>query len=334
MSKVFIIAEAGVNHNGSIELAKCLVDSAAEAGADTVKFQTFRAEKMTSKFAPKAAYQEETTSGSESQLDMLKKLELDSNAHVEIIEYCRKKSIMFLSAPFDIESVDLLDKLGLEMFKIPSGGVTDLPYLERIGSLGKKVIMSTGMADLKEIEEALDVLTRSGTSKEDITILHCNTEYPTPVEDTNLAAMLTMKKVFKANVGYSDHTTGTEVPIAAVALGASMIEKHFTLDKGMEGPDHRMSLEPHEFKSMVEAIRNIEKALGDGRKKPSKSEAGNRRIVRKSIVAGRDIKKGEIFTEENITAKRPGSGISPMRWHDVIGKVAKRDFRKDEVLTL
>jgi N,N'-diacetyllegionaminate synthase len=265
---------------------------------------------------------------------MVKKLELSFDDFVALKEYCDKLNIMFLSTPFDFESIDFLNDLGLEIFKIPSGEITNLPYLEKIGKLGKKVILSTGMADLGEIEDALDILISCGTKKENITVLHCNTEYPTPYEDVNLLAMLTIKEAFKVKVGYSDHTLGIEIPIAAVALGASVIEKHFTLDKNMEGPDHKASLEPHELKAMIDAIVNIEKALGNGMKKPSKSELKNKDIVRKSIVAKREIKKGEIFTEDNITVKRPGTGISPMRWYEVLGKVAPKDYKEDELIKI
>jgi N,N'-diacetyllegionaminate synthase len=333
-NKTFIIAEAGVNHNGSIEIAKKMIEVAKECGADAVKFQTFKAEKVISKYAPKAEYQKQTTGETDSQLEMVKKLELSFDDFIVLKEYCDKLNIMFLSTPFDFESIDFLDDLGLEIFKIPSGEITNLPYLEKIGKLGKKVILSTGMADLGEIEDALDILTSCGTKKEDITILHCNTEYPTPYENVNLLAMLTIKEALKVKVGYSDHTLGIEVPIAAVALGASVTEKHFTLDKKMEGPDHKASLEPHELKAMIDAIRNIEKSLGNGIKKPSKSELKNKDIVRKSIVAKRKIKKGEIFTENNITVKRPGNGISPMRWYEVLGKVALKDYKEDELIEL
>jgi N,N'-diacetyllegionaminate synthase len=333
-NKTFIIAEAGVNHNGSIEIAKKMIEVAKECGADAIKFQTFKAEKVISKYAPKAEYQKQTTGEADSQLEMVKKLELSFDDFIALKEYCDKLNIMFLSTPFDFESIDFLNDLGLEIFKIPSGEITNLPYLEKIGKLGKKVILSTGMADLGEIEDALDILTSCGTKKEDITILHCNTEYPTPYEDVNLLAMLTIKEAFKVKVGYSDHTLGIEVPIAAVSLGASVIEKHFTLDKNMEGPDHKASLEPHELKAMIDAIRNIEKSLGNGIKKPSKSELKNKDIARKSIVAKREIKKGEVFTEDNITVKRPGNGISPMRWYEVLGKVASRDYKEDELIEL
>lgn len=330
--KVFIIAEIGVNHNGNVETAKELINVAVEAGADAVKFQTSEADKGISKFAPKAEYQKKTTGENESQLEMAKKLVLNKEAHIELMNDCRKKGIIFLSTPFDLESIDLLNDLGLETIKIPSGEITDLPYLRKIGSLKKKIIMSTGMANLDEIEVALDILTSTGTPKENITVLHCNTAYPTPFEDVNLLAMLAIRDAFKVNVGYSDHTLGIEVPVAAAVLGASVIEKHFTLDRAMKGPDHKASLEPRELKAMVSAIRNIESALGDGIKKASPSESQNEAVARKSIVAAREIKKGEILTGENITAKRPGTGISPMEWDNVIGRAAKKHFKADELI--
>jgi N,N'-diacetyllegionaminate synthase len=334
LKRVIVIAEAGVNHNGNIVLAKKLIDSAYEAGADAVKFQTFKAEKLISKNAPKAEYQKQSTDSNESQFEMIKKLELDLETHKELLSYCNKKNIKFLSTPFDLDSIDLLNKLGLNIFKIGSGEITNLPYLRKIGSLKKKVIISTGMSDLGEIEDALDILISSGTSKENITVLHCNTEYPTPIEDVNLKAMLTIKNAFDINIGYSDHTLGIEVPIAAVALGATVIEKHFTLDKTMEGPDHKASLEPHELKQMVCSIRNIEKAMGNGIKKPSLSEKKNINIARKSLIASKEIKKGEIFSENNLTVKRPGNGISPMRWDEFIGKVVTKDYNADDLIEL
>ncbi|WP_295147382.1 N-acetylneuraminate synthase [uncultured Campylobacter sp.] len=332
MKKVFIIAEAGVNHNGGIELAKKLIDAAAEAKADAVKFQTFKTELCVSKNAKKASYQEQTTGKDESQFEMIKKLELNADAHKELIKYCKFKNIMFLSTPFDSDSIELLDGFGLEIFKIPSGEITNLPYLRQIGRLNKKIILSTGMANLGEVEAAINALTQSGTDRENIALLHANTQYPTPMRDVNLKAMLTMKEAFKLDVGYSDHTLGIEVPIAAVALGASIIEKHFTLDKNMQGPDHRASLEPSELKAMVEAIRNIELALGNGVKKASPSESENINVARKSIVAKTGIKKGEIFSEKNLCAKRPGNGISPMRWDETIGKTAQKDYKQDELI--
>lgn len=334
MNRVFIIAEAGVNHNGNIDIAKRMIDSAAVADVDAVKFQTFRAEYLVSKSAPKAEYQKNSTLRAESQLEMLKKMELDIDSHRILIDYCKEKNIEFLSSAFDLESVDLLNDLGLETFKIPSGEITNLPYLRKIGGLKKQVIMSTGMADMKEVKDALGILIEAGTKKKDITVLHCNTEYPTAIEDVNLLAMLTMKKELGVEVGYSDHTLGIEVPIAAVALGAKVIEKHFTLDRNMEGPDHKASLEPARLGAMVRAIRDVEKALGGGIKNPSVSELKNKAITRKSVVALRDIKKGELFTDENIIPKRPGMGISPMDWDSIINRRAKRDFQCDEMIEL
>lgn len=334
MGKVFIIAEAGVNHNGKLDLAKGLVDAAKDAGADAIKFQTFKAEKVISRYALKAQYQKRTTSCKESQLDMVKKLELSFSQFRELYEYCKKKNMLFLSTPFDLESIDFLMQLGLSIFKIPSGEITNLPYLRKVGGLRKKIMLSTGMADLKEIKNALDILTKSGTSKKNITILHCTTEYPAPLEDVNLLAMLTIKDAFKVNVGYSDHTLGIEVPVAAAAIGAAVIEKHFTLDRNLPGPDHKASLEPDEFKQMVKEIRNIEKALGCAAKKASPLELKNQLIVRKSIVAATNIKKGEILSEKNITAKRPGTGLSPMLWDKIIGKKSRKDFLEDELIAL
>jgi len=334
-NKTFIIAEAGVNHNGSLDLALQMVDAAVAAGADAVKFQTFKAEKIIAVNAPKAAYQKETAGSDESQLEMVRKLELNEAAHESLFKYCGDKGILFLSSPFDLESIDLLDRLGVNTFKIPSGEITNLPYLRQLGALRKKLIMSTGMADLGEIEDALVVLMNVGTAPRDITVLHCNTEYPTPFEDVNLKAMMTMKAAFPGIVvGYSDHTPGIEVSIAAAALGAKVLEKHFTLDRRMEGPDHRASLEPHELQTMVSAIRNIEKAMGNGIKKPSPSELKNKPISRKSIVAAIPIMKGEVLTEENLTVKRPGTGISPMHWDEVLGKNASKDFGTDELIFL
>ncbi|MFX4235824.1 N-acetylneuraminate synthase [Aliarcobacter butzleri] len=332
MNKVFIIAEAGVNHNGSIDLAKKLIDVASESGVDAVKFQTFKAENLVSKNAQKAEYQKQTTDKNESQFDMIKKLELDVDTHKELMLYCKTKNIMFLSTPFDHDSIDLLSDLGLEIFKIPSGEITNLPYLRHIGKLKKKVILSTGMADIGEIEDALDILINAGTKKENITVLHANTMYPTPMEDVNLKAMVTIGNTFDIAFGYSDHTLGIEVDIAAVAMGACCIEKHFTLDKTMEGPDHKASLEPDELKAMVKAIRNIELALGSCVKKPSKSEIPNIQIARKSIVAKMDIKKGELLFEDNLTIKRPGNGISPMRWDEIVGTIATKDYKEDEII--
>jgi N,N'-diacetyllegionaminate synthase len=331
--KVLIIAEAGVNHNGDLKTAKRLIDFAAEAGADLVKFQTFAADRLVSVQAPKADYQIQTTNASETQHAMLKKLELTRTMHEKLIAHCRKRGIGFFSTGFDPQSIDLLVELGLERFKIPSGEITNLPYLRHIGRYGMPVILSTGMANLEEIEVALDVLGSSGTSRDKVTVLHCNTEYPTPMEDVNLKAMCSIRDALGVNVGYSDHTLGIEVPIAAVALGASVIEKHFTLDRALPGPDHLASLEFEELKEMVSAIRNIEKALGDGIKRPSPSEAKNIQVVRKSIVAKKEISKGELFGEDNLTVKRPAIGISPMLWDTIIGKVAQKDFTIDEIIT-
>jgi len=289
---VFIIAEAGVNHNGDFATAKKMIDAAVDAGADAIKFQTFRAEKLVNKFAPKTEYQKKTTTGNEPQIKMLKVLELGDDEHLQLMNYCLEKNILFLSSPFDLESIEFLNQLGLEIFKIPSGEITNLPYLRKIGSLRKKIILSTGMATLGEIKDALDILIKARTLKEDITVLHCNTEYPTPYNDVNLRAMNVMKKAFDVKIGYSDHTPGVEVSVAAVALGARVIEKHFTLDKNMKGPDHKASLEPNELKMMVRAIRNIEKALGKEAKAPSPSEVKNKNVIRKTIVASKKIKKG------------------------------------------
>ena len=331
MNKVFIIAEAGVNHNGSIELAKQLIEKGAEAGVDAVKFQSFKASKLVTVNAEKADYQiANTGNNDENQYDMIKKLELDYDKHQELMDYAISKNVMFLSSAFDLESIDLLVDLDLSVFKIPSGEITNLPYLRKIALTKKPVILSTGMATLGEIEEALEVLKNNGTT--DVTVLHCNTEYPTPMSDVNLTAMNTMKDAFKVKVGYSDHTLGIEVPIAAVALGAVVIEKHFTLDKTMEGPDHKASLEPDELKQMVKSIRNIEKALGTGVKTPTDSERKNKPIARKSIVAKVPISIGEIFSEENLEIKRPGTGISPMLWDEIIGSKATKDYQADELI--
>jgi len=328
-----IIAEAGVNHNGSIETAGQLIETAAEARADLVKFQTFSADRLVTGSASKANYQLETTSTSESQLEMIRKLELSREMHEELIVHCQKCGIGFFSTGFDPQSVDLLAELGLDRFKIPSGEITNLPYLRHIGQYGKPVILSTGMAKLGEIEVALEVLEASGTLRERVTVLHCNTEYPTPMADVNLKAMLAIRDALGVQVGYSDHTLGIEVPIAAVAMGATVIEKHFTLDRNLPGPDHRASLEPDELKAMVQAIRNIELALsGDGLKHPSPSESKNLEIVRKSLVALAPIKAGESFTQANLGVKRPGSGISPMRWDEFIGRPANRDYQTDELI--
>jgi len=333
-NKVFIIAEAGVNHNGSIEIAKKLIDVAISSGADAVKFQTFKAVNVVSKNAPKAEYQNITTNPIESQFDMIQKLELDADTHKELINYCLKKGIIFLSTPFDHDSINLLNLLGLEIFKIPSGEITNLPYLRHIGGLNKKIILSTGMSSLKEVGNALDILIKSGTSKNNISVLHANTMYPTPMKDVNLRAMKTIADFYNIKFGYSDHTIGIEVAIAAVAMGASIIEKHFTLDKLMDGPDHIASLEPFELQAMVSAIRNIEMALGDGIKKPTISEKPNINIARKSIVASCEIKKGEIFSERNLAVKRPGNGLSPMKWDKIIGIKASKDYKFDELIEL
>lgn len=331
---VLCIAEAGVNHNGDLELAKRLVDVAVDAGADAVKFQTFKADKVVSRGAQKAEYQKQTTSVDESQYEMIKKLELDENAHRELIRHCNEKQIMFLSTPFDHDSIELLNNFGMSIFKIPSGEITNLPYLRHIGSLGKAVILSTGMSDLGEIEDALDTLIGAGVPKEKITVLHATTEYPCPMDEVNLRAIQTIRAAFGVKVGYSDHTQGIEVAIAAVALGASVIEKHFTLDRNLPGPDHKASLEPEELKAMVAAIRNIEIALGDGIKRLTPSEVRNKPIARKSLVACQPIRSGEVFSAQNITAKRPGTGISPMRWDEIIGRTAPRDFSADELIEL
>lgn len=332
MEHVFIIAEAGDNHNGKFELALQLVDKAVEAGADCVKFQTFVTENVVSKFAEKAEYQKENTGADENQYEMIKKLELSFDQFREIQAYCQKKGIIFLSTPFDLDSIDFLQEINIPFWKIPSGEITNLPYLIRIAKTGKDIILSTGMSTMEEIANALDILKSNGAGN--ITLLHCNTEYPTPYEDVNLRAMKTLKDTFQIPVGYSDHTQGIEVPIAAVASGACVIEKHFTLDKTMEGPDHKASLEPDELKNMVSAIRNIEKAMGAKEKFPTKSEKKNITIARKSIVAKCDIKKGEKLTEDNLYVKRPGDGISPMKWFEVIGTTAIRDFKEDELIEL
>ena len=332
MSKIFVIAEAGDNHNGNFELALQLVDKAVEAGADCVKFQTFVTEEMMSATAQKADYQKEQTDSDENQFDMVKKLELSFDDFRKIQAYCDKKGIMFLSTPFDILSVEFLNSIGIPFWKIPSGEINNLPYLIQIAKTGKDVILSTGMSTVEEIAEAIKVLKEHGAGK--ITLLHCNTEYPTPFEDVNLLAMKSLKEQFQVEVGYSDHTLGIEVAIAAAAMGASVIEKHFTLDKTMEGPDHQASLEPDELKQMIQSIRNIEASMGDGYKKPSNSERKNTVIARKSIVARRPIAVGEVFTEENLAIKRPGDGMSPMRWFDVIGKTATKNYEKDEQITL
>lgn len=330
---VLIIAEAGVNHNGSMEIAKKLVDAAVAAGADIVKFQTFKAERLVSKNAKKAEYQKKNMGdGNDSQFEMLKKLELSKLDHEELIAYCHQRGIRFWSTAFDFESMDYLHSLNLGLWKIPSGEITNYPFIRKIASYREPVIMSTGMCDETDIRNAIQVLKQYGIGKELITILHCNTQYPTPYKDVNLKAMLTIKKEFGIRIGYSDHTQGIEVPIAAVALGAEVIEKHFTLDRNLPGPDHKASLEPAELKAMVSAIRNIEQALGDGIKKVSDSERANMAVSRKSIVAACPIKKGEIFTEENLTVKRPGNGISPMKWQEVVGTTATKDYQEEDLI--
>ena len=332
-NKVFIIAEAGVNHNGSVLLAKKLIDVAVDAGADAVKFQTFKAKSIVSKNAPKAEYQKTTAIKNETQFEMIKKLELDIDAHRELIKYCNQRGIIFLSSPFGLDSVVFLNKLGLKIFKIPSGEITNMPYLRKIGSLNKRVILSTGMANLDEIGEALDILVSSGTNKQNIIVLHCSTEYYTPMKNANLKAMLTIKDAFKVRVGYSDHTLGIEASIAAVALGASVIEKHFTLNRNMQGPDHKASLEPDELKVLVRSIRNIEMALGNGIKRPTKQEEKNKELIRKSIVAKINIPKGTKITQNMFDIKRPGTGIVPKFIDKLVGRYAKVEIRKDEPIT-
>lgn len=333
-TRTLIIAEAGVNHNGDLDLARQLIDAAADAGVDYVKFQTFKASKLASRHAEKAQYQSENMGEGGSQLDMLRKLELSEAAHEEIIQYCQKKGVNFLSTAFDTDSIDLLKKFGVRLGKIPSGEVTNLPYLRKMAASFEEIILSTGMSNLEEVGNAIEVLVSSGMPKENISILHCNTQYPTPMEDVNLKAMNTIADRFQVKVGYSDHTLGIEVPIAAVAMGAEIIEKHFTLDRTLPGPDHKASLEPGDLKEMVRCIRNIEKALGTGVKAMSHSESANVAIARKSIVAARRIPAGELFSAENLEVKRPGTGISPMLWDEVIGQTAKRDFEEDELIEL
>lgn len=335
MSKTLIIAEAGVNHNGSLEQAKKLIDNAASAGVDFVKFQTFKADNIATKTAKRAEYQNANTKDTDSQYEMLKKLELSDEDHEVLIAYAKEQSVSFLSTGFDLQSLDYLYSVGIRLAKIPSGEITNYPYLKRIAQLFSQVIMSTGMATMCEIKAAIKVLEDNGVARENLTVLHCNTEYPTPMADVNLKAMLHIQQELGVNVGYSDHTLGVEVPIAAVALGATVIEKHFTLDRTLPGPDHKASLEPEELKAMVQSIRNIEKAIsGSGVKEPSPSEIKNKAIARKSLVAAVPIAKGEVFTENNITAKRPGTGVSPMHWEEVLGKTAIRDFTEDELLEL
>lgn len=333
---VLIIAEAGVNHNGSLDIAKKLVDKAVEVGVDIIKFQTFKAEKLVSKSAKQAEYQKKNigSSADDSQYNMLKKLELSEQDHQELMAYCKKKGIRFWSTAFDFDSIDYLHSLNLGLWKIPSGEITNYPYIKKIAQYQEPVILSTGMCEMSDIYAAMKVLQENGVQKDQITILHCNTEYPTPYEDVNLLAMQQIQHEFDVAVGYSDHTKGIEVPIAAVALGASVIEKHFTLDRNMEGPDHKASLEPDELKAMVSAIRNIENALGSSNKTVSESERKNIAIARKSIVAACPIKKGDVLTEDNLTVKRPGTGISPMQWEKVIGTKATKDFAEEEMISL
>lgn len=335
MNRTLIIAEAGVNHNGDIEKAKQLIDVAAEAGVDYVKFQTFKANKLVTKSAKRAAYQDKNTKDNDSQFQMLKKMELSEDMHHTLIAYCQQKGVKFLSTGFDLESVRFLNDIGIKLAKIPSGEITNLPYLRLIAQLYSEVILSTGMANIQEVENAVKVLLDNGTKKENLTVLHCNTEYPTPMEDVNLKAMLHIQKELGVRIGYSDHTLGIEVPVAAIALGATVIEKHFTLDRNLQGPDHIASLEPNELKQMVISIRNIEEALsGSGLKEPSRSELKNKPIARKSIVAACDIREGAVFTERNLMVKRPGIGVSPMQWDNVIGKTASKDFKEDELITI
>lgn len=335
MKRTLIIAEVGVNHNGSLALARQMVDKAAEAGVDLVKFQTFKSQHLVSKYATKAEYQKRAVNDQDdSQLSMLQKLELSQQDHLELIDYCRQRKVGFFSTAFDEESVDFLHSLQLGLWKIPSGEITNFPYLRKIAAFSEQVILSTGMSTMDEINEALDVLEKYGTPRKNITVLHCNTEYPTPWGDVNLLAMNTIASDLAVRVGYSDHTCGIEVSLAAVALGATVIEKHFTLDRGLPGPDQKASLEPQELKQLVESIRHIEEALGRPLKEVSASEEKNMAVARKSLVAARDICKGEPFSEENMTVKRPGSGISPMRWEEVMGQIASRDFKEDELIEL
>ena len=329
-NRTLIIAEAGVNHNGDIELAKQLIDIAAEAGADFVKFQTFNADRIVTRSAVKAEYQLKATSASETQYEMLKRLELSVDMHLELIKHCEQQSISFLSTGFDIESIDLLVELGQQLIKIPSGEITNLPFLRYIGSLDLPVILSSGMSTMKEIGDALSILEQTGLSRAQITVLHCTTEYPTPMDEVNLRAMNSIRNALRVAVGYSDHTVGIEVSVAAVALGASVIEKHFTIDRSLPGPDHKASLEPIELAAMVKAIRNVDVALGSDVKEPTISEIKNIRVARKSILAGRKIEIGEILSASNLVVKRPGDGVSPMHWDHLIGQIASRDYLPDE----
>lgn len=332
--KVTIIAEVGVNHNGDIDLAHELIDSAAEVGADVVKFQTFRSELLSTRYAGLAEYQSRFESALFSQYEMLKKLELNYSSHESLIRHAQARGIGFLSSAFDLASIEMLDDLKVGQFKIPSGEITNLPYLRLVGSFRKPVILSSGMSDFHEIKQAINVLIDSGIDRSWITVLHCNSEYPTPMEDVNLRALREIKEKFNVDVGYSDHTSGTEVAVAAVALGATVIEKHLTKSRKLPGPDHQASLEPEEFRDMVRLIRNIERAMGDGVKRVMPSEIKNRDLVRKSLVASRPIQKGEVFTAENISAKRPGTGLSPMLWDDVCGGVAMKDYQVDEFIEI
>lgn len=330
-----VIAEAGVNHNGDIKLAKKLIDVACNAGADYVKFQCFNTDKLVTQFAPKAEYQKDTDAGdNKTQFDMLRKLELSSDEFRELNGYCSEKKIGFLATAFDFESLDFLNTIGQKFFKIPSGEITNLPYLKHTASFKKNIILSTGMANLGEIESAVDVLLNSGIARSQITLLHCSTDYPTPMSDVHLNVIPMLSSSFQTTVGYSDHTLGIEVPVAAVALGAKVIEKHFTLSRQMEGPDHKASLEPNELTDMVKCIRNIELALGSSLKKPTDNEIENKKAARRSIVASMPIKAGEVFTSNNLTTKRPGTGISPMRWNEVVGRPSIRNYEKDELISL
>ena len=333
-ARTIIIAEAGVNHNGDLEIAKSLIDVASSSGADYVKFQTFSADRLVTHSAEKANYQKKNSKSDESQFEMLKRLELSREMHVQLIQHCSRRNIAFLSTGFDEESVDLLVELGQELIKIPSGEITNLPFLRHVGSLGFPVIMSTGMSTLQEIGEALSVLENHGTPRDRTTVLHCTSEYPTALGDVNLRALQAIAREFQVKVGYSDHTLGIEVSIAAVALGARVIEKHFTLDRSFDGPDHKASLEPNELSELVSSIRNIEIAIGSGRKEPTPSELINLEVCRKSIMARHEIRAGEIFTESNIVAKRPGGGLSPMKWNEVIGTQSNRDYQSDEMIDL
>ncbi len=330
--RVIVIAEAGVNHNGDMDIARRLIDAAVAAGADYVKFQTFKAERLVTRSAEKAEYQKNHTEVAESQFEMLRRLELSETMHTELIRHCASRGIKFLSTGFDIKSLDFLAGLDMPVFKVPSGEITNLPYLRHIGGLGRPIILSTGMSTLAEIGDAINVLEQVNVLRSDITALHCTTEYPAPIEEVNLLAMNTIRDTFGVQVGYSDHTKGIEIAIAAVAMGACLIEKHFTLDRGLPGPDHEASLEPEELKVMVSAIRNVELAMGDGVKRPTASEIPNIRIARKSIVAARTIRTGDFYTQDNLAIKRPGNGVSPMRLDEMLGRIAERDYQADELI--